>query len=106
MATEDTQERLARIETLMSGMQAEMATMRDALIRLVRIEEQHASTRDELARQMGDIRMMHERLDKYDERLDGLDEAVASIRGPLLWLAGIAASVVAGLVSLILGRVL
>jgi septation ring formation regulator EzrA len=106
MGTEDTHERLARIEALMSGMQAEMAAMRDALIRLVRIEEQHASTRDELARQHEDIRRMHERLDKYDERLDGIDEAVASIRGPLLWMAGIAASVVAGLVSLVLGRVL
>lgn len=106
MGTEDTHERLARIEALMSGMQAEMAAMRDALIRLVRIEEQHAGTRDDLARQQEAIRRMHERLDKYDERLDGLDEAVASIRGPLLWLAGIAASVVAGLVSLLLGRVL
>lgn len=99
MGTEDTHERLARIEALMSGMQAEMAAMRDALIRLVRIEEQHAGTRDDLARQQEAIRRMH-------ERLDGLDEAVASIRGPLLWLAGIAASVVAGLVSLLLGRVL
>jgi uncharacterized coiled-coil DUF342 family protein len=144
MGTEDTNERLTRIETLMSGMQAEMAAMRDALIRLVRIEEklaervkqedqfvqrlahaeetvaqilaflsearefparvvrieeQHAGMRDELARQQEAIRRMH-------ERLDGLDEAVASIRGPLLWLSGIAASVVAGLVSLLLGRVL
>jgi septation ring formation regulator EzrA len=113
MGTEDTHERLARIEALMSGMQAEMAAMRDALIRLVRIEEQHAGTRDDLARQQEAIRRMHERLDKYDdrldkydERLDGIDEAVASIRGPLLWLSGIAASVVAGLVSLLLGRVL
>jgi chromosome segregation ATPase len=151
MGTEDTHERLARIEALMSGMQAEMAAMRDALIRLVRIEEklaervkqedqfvqrlahaeetvaqmrvflsearefparvvrieeQHAGMRDELARQQEVIRQMHERLDKYNERLDGLDEAVASIRGPLLWLSGIAASVVAGLVSLLLGRVL
>jgi septation ring formation regulator EzrA len=106
MGTDDTAERLARIEALMSGMQAEMAAMREALIRLVRIEEQHASTRDELARQQEAIRRMHGRLDQYDERLDGLDQAVASIRGPLLWLAGIAASVVAGLVSLLLGRVL
>jgi len=106
MGTEDTAERLARIEALMSGMQAEMAAMREALIRLVRIEEKHASTRDELARQQEVIRRMDERLDKYDERLDALDQAVSSIRGPLLWLTGIAASVVAGLVSLFIGRVL
>jgi len=106
MVTEDTAERLARIEALMGGIQAEMVAMRDALLRLVRIEEQHASTREDIARQQEAIRRMHERLDKYDERLDGIDEAVASIRGPLMWLAGIAASVVAGLVSLVLGRAL
>jgi septation ring formation regulator EzrA len=113
MGTEDTAERLARIEALMGGMQAEMAAMRDALIRLVRIEEQHAGTREDIARQQEAIRRMHERLDhyddrldKHDERLDGIEQSMASIRGPLLWLAGIAASVVAGLVSLVLGRVL
>ncbi len=80
----------------MTGIQAEMGAMREALMRLVRIEEQHAATQDA-------VRRSFERLDKLDERLDALDEQVAGIRGPLMWLAGIAASVVAGLVSLFIG---
>lgn len=77
----------------MTGMQSEMGAMREALLRLVRIEEQHASTQDA-------VRRAFERLDKLDERLDALEAQVSGVRGPLMWLAGIAASVVAGLVSL------
>lgn len=46
MSVEDTNERLARIEGVLSGVQSEIVTMREALMRLVRIEEQHAATRD------------------------------------------------------------
>lgn len=80
----------------MTGMQGEMSAMREAIVRLVRIEEQHAATQDS-------VRRAFERLDKLDERMDALEEAVAGIKGPLMWLAGIAASVVAGLVSIFVG---
>lgn len=80
----------------MTGMQGEMSAMREAIVRLVRIEDQHAATQDA-------VRRAFERLDKLDERMDALDETVAGIKGPLMWLAGIAASVVAGLVSLFIG---
>jgi DNA repair exonuclease SbcCD ATPase subunit len=66
MGTEDTQERLARIEALMSGMQAEMAAMRDALIRLVRIEEKLAE------------RVKQE--DQFVQRLARAEETVAQMR--------------------------
>lgn len=96
MAIEDVVERLARMEALMSGMQGEMSAMREAIVRLVRIEEQHAATQDAVHRAF-------ERLDRLDERLDALDETVTGIKGPLMWLAGIAASVVAWLVFLFIG---
>lgn len=99
MAVEDVVERLARMEALMSGMQGDMGAMREAIVRLVRIEERHAATQD-------GVRRASERLDRLDERLDALDETVAGIKGPLMWLAGIAASVVAGLVSLFIGGLL
>lgn len=99
MGIDDHIERLARIEGVLSGIQAEMATMREALLRLIRIEEQHAATRD-------DLRRVHGRLDALDERLDGLDKRVETMRGPLVWLAGIAATITAGVVSLILGRMM
>ncbi|RPE72532.1 hypothetical protein EDC62_0223 [Tibeticola sediminis] len=99
MGTDDHVERLARIEGALTGMQAEMATMRDALMRLVRIEEQHAATRDE-------VRRVHARLDDLDNRMDAAERRIDGMRGPLVWLSGIAATVVAGLVSVLVGRVM
>lgn len=103
MGAEDHGERLARIEAVLSGIQGEMTTMREALMRLVRIEEAIA-VRDAHAREtMGRV---HARLDAIETRLDETDKRVESMRGPLLWLSGIAATVVAGAVSVLLGRVL
>lgn len=97
MGIEDHIERLARMEGILTGIQAEMAAMREALLRLVRIEEQHAATRNE-------VRRTHERLDGLDARLDAVETRTEQLRGPLVWLAGIAASVVAGIVSVAIGR--
>lgn len=99
MGSDDHGERLARMEGILAGIQAEMAVLREALLRLIRIEEQHATTREE-------VRRVHERLDAMDARLDEAEKRLEGLRGPLMWLTGIAASVVAGLVSLILGRVM
>lgn len=84
---------------MLSSVQADIAMMRDALMRLVRIEEQHASTRDE-------VRRVHARLDALDARLDEAERRIDGMRGPLMWLAGIAATVVAGVVSMLVGRVM
>lgn len=97
MGAEDHGERLARMEGILAGMQAEMSAMREALLRLIRIEEQHAATREE-------VRRVHERLDAIDTRLDEAEKRVETLRGPLMWLSGIAATVVAGIVSLFIGR--
>lgn len=106
MGAEDHAERLARMEGILSGMQAEMAAMREALLKLIRIEEQMSAhlSREEESRAI--VKRLHERLDTMDARLDEAEKRLESLRGPLLWIAGVAASVVAGLVSLILGRVL
>lgn len=115
MGIEDHAERLARIEAIMTGVQAEIAAMREALTRLVRIEEQmqaRAERERDLRRLIDeqhdvlreDARRLHERLDAIDARLDESERRIETMRGPLVWLAGIAASVVAGLVSLLVGR--
>lgn len=102
MGSEDTIERLARIEALMGGMQAEVSAMRDAIQRLVRIEEQHAGTQDA-------VRRLFDRMDRQDERIDAHDRALERLeqtRTVLAWVAGIVAAAAATLASLIIGRLI
>jgi len=99
-------QRLARAEETAAQMRTFFNEARDFPARVTRIEEQHAGTREELTRQQDALKRLHEHIDRQDARLDAVEQSIAALRGPLLWLSGIAATVVAGLVSLILGRVL
>lgn len=84
-------ERLTRIETAFEATRAEIASMRDAIVRLVRIEEHQGSIRAEVTR-VGEMQdKLEEQLDTIQSRLVALEQA----RAVGVWVAGIAATVLA-----------
>ncbi len=94
--------RLSRIETVLEAQCRDIADMRDAVVRLVRIEEQQTAMRDA-------VTQTHERLDGLDERCDDFDVRITDlerVRAVAGWVAGIAASVIAAAVSIVMGRLL
>ncbi len=102
MGIEDQESRLARIEAVLEAARADIAAMREAILRLVRIEEQQAVMRESVTH-------VHARLDDMDRRLDELAAratALEQARDIGAWVAGIAATVIAGAVSILVGRLM
>lgn len=91
---------------MLAGIRTEIETMREALVRLVRVEEQMSMLLARDADGRDERRRLHDRVDALDARCDELDKRLEALRGPLAWLAGIAATVVAGAAGALLWRAL
>lgn len=94
--------RLIRMETVMEAQVREIAAMREAILKLVKIEEQQAAMRETVTH-------VHARLDEMDKRADDLAGRVTALeqaRAIGAWVAGIAATVIAGAVSILIGRLM
>ncbi len=101
MGVDDHDSRLARIEAVLDATRADISAMREAILRLVRIEEQQAVMRESVQQVHALLDAMKARMDKAEERMVSLEQA----RAVGAWVASLAAAALATLSSMAITRV-